>query len=121
MGTLRWLPLIVALLLAAYAASAAPKVAILSSPGIVRAGETVQLTIRVEPNQANRLLVVEAADDGGTVRRTDEQLEGDKAPRTRWLSWIMPPCEGGCVFVSALYGVNGFIARDTKPVTVLDR
>ena len=54
---------------------------------IVRVGDWVQFQIRVEPDPENRLLIVEAADDVGTVRRSDEPLDGDKAPRTSWLKW----------------------------------
>jgi hypothetical protein len=115
----RWIPLIAALALAAYAMTLPPRVQFVRPPGVVSEGDHVQLQIRVEPDAMNRLLVVELGDDGGTVRRSDEQLPGADAPRTRWLRWLVPRCEDGCLFVAALYGVGGQeIARATSPVRV---
>jgi hypothetical protein len=87
-------------------------------PAIVLEGQTVTLQIRVEPHADNRLLRIELGDELGTVTGTERRLEGDKAARNRWIEWLIPRCDGQCFFVAALYGVHGFVARDTAPVTV---
>ncbi len=114
---LRWVPILVAVSLSAYALSE-PRVSIVRPPHFASEGAQVELQVRVTPNAENRLLRVELADELGTVRRSDEQLAGEHAPTTRWLKWILPACEDGCIFVAALYGINGPVARATSQVRV---
>ena len=69
--------------------SAPPRVAFLKPyPRIVSDQNGLELKVSVDPRPENRLLIVAAIDDGGeVVRRSDEQLEGDRSPRTRWVRW----------------------------------
>jgi hypothetical protein len=117
---MRWLPILAALSLSAYAVSL-PKVQFIRPPAIVREGEPVVWQIRVLQDPDNRLLKVQAFDGPFVISSSEEQLAGARAPRTRWLKWILPECgefDRPCVIVAALYGVHGFVARDTAPVTV---
>jgi hypothetical protein len=71
--------------------------------------EPVILMIRVEPLAENRALLVTAIDeDGLIVRQSLEQLDGDTAPRTRWLTWGRVPA-GELAIVASVY------ASSSKP------
>lgn len=76
------------------------------------------VTIRVEPNAANRLLVVEA-DGTGEYRRSDYQLEGEKAATIRQV--LMRTLRAGCYWFSAsVYGSRGELGRSRAgPLHVL--
>jgi hypothetical protein len=115
---IRWLPILAALSLSAFALASPPRVQLIRPPRILIEGQTVQLHVRIPPHADNRLLRLDLADELGTVTGTERRLEGDRAAANRWISWLMPRCEGNCVLIAALYGVNGFVARDTSPVTV---
>ena len=72
--------------------------------------EPIVLMIRVEPRAENRALLVSAIDeDGLTVRQSLEQLDGDTAMRTRWLTWAHVPA-GELAIVASVY------ASSSKPV-----
>ena len=112
-----------ALALSAYALSE-PRVSLIRPPGIVSEDAEVVLQVRVVPHADNRLLRVmleEPGDPPVAVRTTDEPLAGEQAPRTRWIRWLLPACEGNCLFVAQLWGVNGPVATAREPVTVLER
>lgn len=55
------------------------------SPHVAFAPASVVVSIRVEPNAENRDLIVEAS--GGDYRRSDVQLEGDRAPIRHTIQW----------------------------------
>lgn len=93
-----------------------PRVAFVRAPVFVSDREIVTFQIQVEPNAANRLLVVAASDEGVIVRRSDEQLDGDKSARTRWLRWRLPAGELGLTAV--VYGSEGERGRAIHAVTV---
>jgi hypothetical protein len=115
---IRYLPIFAALSLAAYALASEPRVQLIRPPRILIEGQTVRLHVRIPPHADNRLLRLDLADELGTVTGTERRLEGEQAAKNRWISWLVPRCDGGCFFVAALYGVNGFVARDSSPVTV---
>lgn len=120
---IKWAAVIAALAVSAYALSE-PRVAIIRPPGIVSEGAEVVLQVRVPQHPDNRLLRVmltELGDPPVAVRLSEEQMAGAQAPRTRWLKWILPACEGSCLFVAQLWGVNGTVAQASSPVTVLER
>lgn len=75
-------------------ASNEPRVSFVRPHRIVTEDDATRWQIRVEPHAENRLLIVAAVEGGEVVRRSDEQLDGDKAPRTRWIDW-----RGGTVSV----------------------
>lgn len=75
-----WLWLLLAL------ATSAP-VAIVVEGGTVKSEPAyVRLRVRVDPAPANRLLTVSIVSDGFS-RASDEQLEGDRSPRSRWVEY----------------------------------
>ena len=56
--------------------------------------EDIYIQVQVEPHAANRSLVVAAVDADFVVRRTDVELEGDRAARTHRFWWrSLPPGE----------------------------
>lgn len=75
---------LLAVLLCFTALSEPPRVAVRIEGGLIRfAPADIRLRVTVEPNEANRLLVVEA--DGELFyRSSDEDLTGE-SPRTRWI------------------------------------
>lgn len=70
--------------------------------------------IRVEPAADNRALVVAAVDEEGTtVRQSLEQLDGDAAPRTRWLTWARLPGSEYTI-VATVYGASGHVVASAR-------
>ena len=64
--------------------------------------ESVQFLVRVEPHKDNRALVMAVVDeDGFTVRRSVEQLDGDSVV-TRTVYWRSVPA-GALTVVAALF------------------
>lgn len=65
--------------------------------------ESVQFLVRVEPHKDNRALVMAVVDeDGFTVRRSFEQLDGEEAVITRRVVWRAVPA-GALTIVAALF------------------
>lgn len=96
-----------------------PRVAIIHPPFMVSERQAISVQVRIPPHADNRTLVFVAADELGEVRRSDEELPGDRAPRTRWILWRDGLPRGDFVLIAALYGVSGKeVARATSPITV---
>lgn len=93
-----------------------PPVRFVRPPAIVSDREIVTFQIQVEPDPVNRLLVVAASDGDLVVRRSDEELNGDKAARTRWLRWRLPV--GEFQMAAIVYGAEGPRGRAVHPITV---
>lgn len=75
---------VIACWVACSVASASSRVSVAIEGGKLRyAPADLRLRVTVEPDDANRLLTVEA-DSGSFYRRSDEDLTGD-SPRTRWI------------------------------------
>jgi hypothetical protein len=71
----------------------AERVSIRVTPTVALAPADVTINAIVEPNAANRLIVV-VADSGGYLRRSEEGLDGDSAPRAnRFRLSGLPPGE----------------------------
>lgn len=111
-----WL-LVAVLALAAIKPS--PRVAFLKPiPRIVSSQDQVTFTVRVEPDQANRLLITAAIDqDGEVVRRSDEDLPGADAPRTRWIRWASLP-SGDLSILAEVWDNQKPLGRATIPLCV---
>ena len=90
-------------------------------PSFVGEGQYVRYMVRIDPRAENRLLVLAAVDESGPVRSTKEQLDGDSAPRTRWVEWKFGLPAGEYVILALLYSSQKEIARASVPVTVLSR
>lgn len=109
------------LLLAVLSVSSAapPRIAFLKPiPRIVGTRDEFGLKVRVEPDPANRLLIVAALDASGeTVRRTDEQLEGDASPRTRWIRWRVLPA-GDLLVIAEVWDHQRPLGKASIPLCV---
>lgn len=87
------------------------------TPQMAAAPATVSITVYVEPNQKNRVLVIE--DDSEAYYRSSHlELDGEKAARTHVLMFRgLPPGEHR---VSAsVHGTNGFREVVSTKVTVV--
>jgi hypothetical protein len=115
---IRWFLFTFAFAALVAANSAIPRVEVVRPVAYVPEGQSVTFQIRVDPHADNRRLVLVAGDALSEVRRSEEQLDGNTAPRTRWVKWMGLPA-GDWIIVAALYGVSGReLARDTHPLTV---
>ena len=81
----------------------------------------VRYQIQVDPQAENRALVLAAVDEGVVVRSSREQLDGDKAPRTRWIVWQNGLPAGEYVLLAIVFNSQREVARASVPVTVLAR
>lgn len=87
------------------------------TPHVVSAPATVSITITVEPDEKNRVLVVE--DDSEDYYRSSEvQLEGEKAARTHMLVFRgLPP--GQHRISAVVHGTSGFRTAVSTTVAVI--
>lgn len=118
----RWL--LFALLLAAcfqIADSAPPRIAFLKPyPRIVNDRNGLEVKVRVEPYPENRLLIIAALDASGeVVRRSDEQLDGESAPRTRWVRWRSGLPAGDLLVIAEVWDRQKPLARVSIPLCVI--
>lgn len=105
------------LTLATPALSAQKALSLRVTPQITNAPATVSITITVEPDEKNRVLMVE--DDSEDYYRSSEvQLEGEKAARTHMLVFRgLPPGEHR---ISAIvHGTSGFRSAVSTTVAVI--
>ena len=97
-----------------------PRVAIVRAPAVTWEDEPITVQVQVAVHADNRWLVVAAVDDGLVVRQSVEQLDGIKAPRTRWIRWRLGA--GELQIVAMLYEASEHaVARDTASIVVLSR
>lgn len=96
-----------------------PRVAFLKPlPRVVSSRDEVSFKIRVEPDMANRLLIAAAIDEGGeVVRRSDEQLDGALAPRTRWVRWSSLPA-GDLLVIAEVWDGQKPLSKARTPLCV---
>lgn len=87
------------------------------TPAIAAAPATVSVTVTVEPNVKNRMLVIE--DESETYYRSSAvELEGERAVRTHWLVFHgLPPGEHRVS--AAVYSANGRHTVVSTTVTVM--
>lgn len=102
------------------AALAPARVVIVNAPNVSFDDQQIVIQVRVEPHEENRGLTLAALEGGVVVRSSYEQLDGDKAPRTRWVRWGQLPA-GRILLVAALSASNKEIARATRQIRVLSR
>lgn len=122
MTWLRAIPLVilwVAIWLGLSALKNEPRVAFLKPiPRVVSSRDEISFKVRVEPQPENRLLIVAAIDESGeVVRRTDEQLDGLTAPRTRWLRWTALPA-GDLLIVAEAWDSQKPLGKASTPLCV---
>lgn len=80
----------------------------------------IRLRVQVEPHEANRVLMVAAVDGGDVMRRSDEQLEGARSARTRWIEWDGIGA-GEYTAVAVVRRADGSEARAQAPFRVISR
>lgn len=97
------------------------RVSIVRPIQIVTADTYVRYMVQVEPRDENRMLVLAAVDEGGAVRSSREQLDGDRAPRTRWIVWQHGLPAGDYMVIAAVFNSQREVARASVPVTVMSR
>lgn len=105
------------------------RVSIVRPIQIVNEYAHLRYQVQVDPHAENRALVLAAVDTSleratleDATRLTSEQLDGEHAPRTRWVEWKYGLPAGDYVVVAVLYsGIKNEIARASVPVTVLAR
>ncbi len=102
------------------AAMAPARVSIVNAPGFSWDDEQIVVQVRVEQNQENRGLRLAAVDDGLVVRSSYEQLDGDKAPRTRWVRWGQLPA-GRITLVASVFDSTHEVARASRVIVVRSR
>lgn len=95
-----------------------PLVAIVSAPAFATDQQSLTIRVRVEPDPENRRLTLAAVQDDVIVRRSDEDLDGAAAPRTRWVTWYPLP-EGEFVLVAVVWGTGYQRGRDWRTLTVI--
>jgi hypothetical protein len=108
---------VLACLVAATAALGAEHaVSLRVTPRVVAAPATVYITVTVEPDEKNRMLVIE--DDSDLYYRSSQvQLEGKNAARTHQLLFRgLPP--GEHQVRASVHGTNGFHTVVSTTVTV---
>ena len=110
---------------------APPRVSFIRPPGFVNEYAALRFVVQVDPHAENAALVVAALDGSlewstleDAVRLTREQLDGEAAPRTRWIEWREGLPAGEYLLVAVLYsGIanESALASVTNRVTVLGR
>lgn len=96
------------------------RVAIVRPMNFVQEREYIRYMVQVDPQAENRLLVV-AAVDGDVVRQSKEALDGESAPRTRWIEWKTGLPAGEYQVVAAVFDSTKEVGRASVPLTVIAR
>jgi hypothetical protein len=93
-------------------------VEIRSRHAFIPSDASVDYLVVVPQHPDNRRLVFAAVDteDGNEVRRTEVELDGAHAERSRWFRWRLPT--GRLQLIAGLYGVHGLRGRDSTTVCV---
>ena len=92
------------------------RVAWVRPPSFVNEADILVLQVRVPRHPENRRLVLMAVDGDDIVRRSDEQLEGEAAPVSRWVRWRLPA--GELTLIAAVFDGTREVGRDTHPLVV---
>lgn len=95
------------------------RVSIVRPTAFVRENEYVRYMVQVHPHADNRTLLVAALDGDVAVRQSREQLDGESAPKTRWIEWKHGLPAGEYLVVAVVLGQSRELARASVPVTVL--
>jgi hypothetical protein len=109
-------------LLALFALAPPERVQIVRSTSFSYDDEPLTFQVRVEPWPQNRHLILVATDqDGFLARRSYEQLEGERSPRTRWIVWRALPAGEYLVYAAIFEDGDDIAAKDTTYLQVLAR
>lgn len=88
------------------------------TPHVAFAPAAVVVTVRVQPNQANRGLIVEA--EGGDYRRSDVPLNGERAPIQHRIEWRALGA-GEYAVVASVVSTTALVARARTNLKVIGR
>ncbi len=95
-----------------------PRLSFVRPPHFVAEGFQQDLDLRIPRNDANRLVTLDAYDQGESVLHSQRDLDGSSAPLVVFPKLLLP--SGELVLVAALYGVNAHqLAKVSTPITVL--
>src|SRR5262245_40072348 len=108
--------LVAVVLVLAAQGHAPPRVAIVRATSFAFDDEAIVIMIQVEPNVANRALIVSAVEDGVAVRSSLEALDGDKAPKTRWVRWNRLPAGDLLLVATVFESKPSAVARAIHPI-----
>ena len=81
---------------------------------------TIRVRVTVEPDAQNRYLIMALNDGDVTVGRSDEELRGAAAPRTRWREFKSVPA-GEYAAVAVVHRADRSELQARAAVTVLSR
>ena len=96
------------------------RVSIVRPVRFVQEHQYLRYQIQIDPQSENAALVV-AAVDGDVVRSTREQLDGESAPRTRWIEWKHGLPAGEYTVVAVLFNSSREVARASTELSVMAR
>lgn len=99
-----------------------PRIAWVRPPAFISTDDTILYQVRIAPHPDNRLAIFSAIDqaDGLEVTRSQEELPGADAPRTRWFKWRLP--SGHLMLKAVVLGASAkTLAVATVPVIVRGR
>ena len=96
------------------------RVSIVRPVRFIQENQYVRWQIQIDPQAENAALVV-AAVDGDVVRSTREQLDGELAPRTRWIEWKHGLPAGEYTVVAVLFNSTREVARASTELSVMAR
>lgn len=99
-------------------ASAADRVRFLRPPRVISDRYGLRWAVQVDQHPDHRLLVLTALEGEFAVRRTDIGLEGERAPRTHWVTWGPLPA-GELLILATVWDGAREVARAVHPLTVV--
>lgn len=116
---LRWSALLIAVAVA-IGAMAAPSVDIGVAPMLGFEPATARIRVTVEPREDYRWLEI-VADSGQHFRSSGQVLEGDRGPRTTWVTWDGLPA-GEYEVIAVVFDARGRqVARGRRTARVISR
>jgi len=98
-----------------------PRIAIVRAPVFVSEGEWIRVFVQVTPHPDNLAFILAAVDEGGTVRQSLVQLEGDTAARSWWIDWREGLPAGELELVAVLITKTGQGPLARRSIHVLAR
>ena len=96
------------------------RVSIVRPVRFAQENQYLRYQIQIDPQSENALLVV-AAVDGDVVRRSREDLDGENAPRTRWIEWKHGLPAGEYTVLAIVYNSSREVARASAELSVMAR
>ncbi len=97
-----------------------PRLSFVRPPHFIAEGYQQDIALRIPRNDANRMVTLDAYDQGEAVLHSQRDLDGGSAPLVVFPKLLLP--SGDLVVIAALYGVNAHqLAKVSTPITVLSQ